>query len=250
MIMKRAISYLLTLLVVCAAGLVSWTVYQRYLAHPWTRDGQVRANVVGIAPRVAGPISRVLVSDNEQVKTGDLLFEIDPADFQANVDNAKAQLLSAEATPKQRSEEMGRQNALAKAKVNAVQDLQNAQDNLASSQATVAAATAVLETAELQLRYTKVYAPVDGYITNLNVSDGTYVSAGQQLLALVDTNSFWIAAYFKETQLRHMAPGSRVQITLLGHEDQPFAGIVQSVSRTRRFFQQFDDLIAFGQSHR
>jgi RND family efflux transporter MFP subunit len=145
-------------------------------------------------------------------------------------DNAKAQLLSAEATLKQRSEEMGRQSALAKAKVNAVQDLQNAQDNLASSQATVAAATAVLETAELRLSYTRIYAPVDGYITNLNVSDGTYVSAGQQLLALVDTNSFWIAAYFKETQLRHMAPGSPVQITLLGHEDQPFAGIVQSVS--------------------
>ena len=228
--MKRAISYLSTLLVVCAAGFVIWTVYQRYLAHPWTRDGQVRANVVGIAPRVAGPISRVLVSDNEQVKRGDLLFEIDPADFQANVDNAKAQLLSAEATLKQRSEEMGRQSALAKAKVNAVQDLQNAQDNLASSQATVAAATAVLETAELQLSYTKIYAPVDGYITNLNVSDGAYVSAGQQLLALVDTNSFWVAAYFKETQLRHMAPGSRVRITLLGDEDQPFAGTVQSVS--------------------
>ena len=221
---------MLTLLVVCAAGFVIWTVYQRYLAHPWTRDGQVRANVVGIAPRVAGPISHVLVSDNEQVKRGDLLFEIDPADFKANVDNAKAQLLSAEATLKQRSEEMGRQSALAKAKVNAVQDLQNAQDNLASSQATVAAATALLETAELRLSYTKIYAPVDGYITNLNVSDGTYVSAGQQLLALVDTNSFWIAAYFKETQLRHMAPGSPVQIKLLGHEDQPFAGIVQSVS--------------------
>jgi multidrug resistance efflux pump len=78
-------------------------------------------------------------------------------------------------------------------------------------------------------RYTEIYAPVDGYITNLNVSDGTYVSAGQQLLALVDINSFWIAAYFKETQLRNMAPGSRVQITLLGHEDEPFEGIVQSV---------------------
>ena len=161
--MKRAISYLLTLLVVCAASFVIWTVYQRYLTHPWTRDGQVRANVVGIAPRVAGPILHVLVSDNEQVKRGDLLFEIDPADFQANVDNAKAQLLAAKATLKQRSEEMGRQNALAKAKVNSVQDLENAQDNLASSQATVAAATAVLETAELQLSYTKVYAPVDGY---------------------------------------------------------------------------------------
>jgi RND family efflux transporter MFP subunit len=227
--MKRAISYLLTLLVVCAAGIVVWTVYQQYLARPWTRDGQVRANVVGIAPRVAGPISHVLVYDNDQVKRGDLLFEIDPADFQANMDNAKAQLLAAKATLKQRSQEMDRQSALAKAKVNAVQDLQNAQDSLASTQAAVAAATAVLEEAELQLGYTKIYAPVDGYITNLNVSAGTYVSAGQQLLALVDLNSYWIAAYFKETLLRNIAPGSRVQITLLGHEDEPFEGVVQSV---------------------
>jgi len=227
--MKRAISYFLTLLVVCTVGIVVWTVYQQYLARPWTRDGQVRANVVGIAPRVAGPISHVLVYDNDQVKRGDLLFEIDPADFQANVDNAKAQLLAAKATLKQRSQEMDRQSALAKAKVNAVQDLQNAQDSLASTQAAVAAATAVLEETELQLGYTKIYAPVDGYITNLNVSEGTYVSVGQQLLALVDINSYWIAAYFKETQLRNIAPGSRVQITLLGHEDEPFEGIVQSV---------------------
>jgi RND family efflux transporter MFP subunit len=227
--MKIATSYLSTLFVVCAAGFVIWTSYQQYLARPWTRDGQVRANVVGIAPRVAGPISRVLVSDNEPVKAGDLLFEIDPADFRANVDNSKAQLLAAKATLKQRSQEMDRQSALAKAKVNAVQDLQNAQDNLASSQAAEAAATAVLEAAELQLSYTKIYAPVDGYITNLNVSAGTYVSVGQQLLALVDMNSFWIAAYFKETQLRNMAPGSRVHISLLGHEDEPFEGIVESV---------------------
>jgi multidrug resistance efflux pump len=93
----------------------------------------------------------------------------------------------------------------------------------------VAAATVVLEAAELQLSYTEIYPPVDGYITNLNVSEGAYVSVGQQLLALVDIKSFWIAAYFKETQLRNMATGSRVQITLLGHEDEPFEGTVQSV---------------------
>jgi multidrug resistance efflux pump len=84
----------------------------------------------------------------------------------------QAQLLAAKATLKQRSQEMDRQSALAKAKVNAIQDLQNAQDNLASSQAAVAAANAVLEAAELQLSYTEIYAPVDGYITNLNVSEG------------------------------------------------------------------------------
>jgi RND family efflux transporter MFP subunit len=128
---------------------------------------RVRANVVGIAARVSGRIAHLLVSDNQVVNKGDLLFEIDPADFKANLDNAKAQLLGVKATLKQRSEELGRQGALAKVRVNATQDLQNAEDNVAASQA--AAATAALETAELQLSYTKVFAPVDGYITNLNV---------------------------------------------------------------------------------
>jgi multidrug resistance efflux pump len=64
-----------------------------------------------------------------------------------------------------------------------------------------AAARANLKQAELNLGYTKVYAPVDGYLTNVNTSPGAYVHAGDQLLALVDSSSFWIAAYFKETQL-------------------------------------------------
>ena len=54
-------------------------------SNPWTRDGQVRANIVGIAPRVSGPIIHVGVRDNQEVKKGDLLFEIDPEDFQAQV---------------------------------------------------------------------------------------------------------------------------------------------------------------------
>src|SRR6476646_11383835 len=86
-------------------GLAIWAVvslYHRYLQNPWTRDGQVRANVVGIAPRVSGPIIRVAVHDNQQVKTGDLLFEIDPTDFAAQVDVANGQLLNAQANLKQR----------------------------------------------------------------------------------------------------------------------------------------------------
>jgi len=80
------------------------------------------------------------------------------------------------------------------------------------------------------LVYTEIYAPVDGYITNLNVSEGTYVSAGQQLLALVDINSFWIAAYFKENAVKKYGAGfHEFRLRYLGHEDQPFEGIVQSV---------------------
>ena len=71
---------------------------------PWTRDSQVRANIVGIAPRVSGPIVRVAVHDNEEVKKGYLLFEIDPADFQAHLTLAAGQVLNDEANLKQQQQ--------------------------------------------------------------------------------------------------------------------------------------------------
>jgi multidrug resistance efflux pump len=63
----------------------------------------------------------------------------------------------------------------------------------------------------------------------MNTSEGTYVTAGQQLMALVDTNSFWIAGYFKETQLPHIQVGQKAIITMIGYEAHPFQGIVRSI---------------------
>jgi len=225
----RIIRYAVTLIIVALASLAALTLYRQYLADPWTRDGQVRANVVGIAPRVSGPVVRVAVHDNQQVKKGDLLFEIDPADFAARVDVANGQLLNAEANLKQREQDLGRQSDLYRKDVSAQQDYQNAQDAYQAAQAQVASAKANLELARLNLSYTKLLAPVDGYITNMNTSPGTWVSAGQQLTALVDTNSFWIAAYFKETQLPRIQPGQKARITMMGYRRQPFTGTVRSV---------------------
>src|SRR5262249_42033266 len=225
----RIIKYAVTLIILALATLAAFTLYRLYLADPWTRDGQVRANVVGIAPRVSGPVVRVAVHDNQQVKKGDLLFEIDPADFAARVDVANGQLLNAEANWKQREQDLVRQSDLYRKDVSAQQDYQNAQDAYQAAQAQVASAKANLELARLNLSYTKLLAPVDGYITNMNTSPGTWVSAGQQLTALVDTNSFWIAAYFKETQLPRIQPGQKARITMMGYRRQPFTGTVRSV---------------------
>src|SRR5215475_11871683 len=225
----RIINYAVTLIIVALATLAALTLYRLYLANPWTRDAQVRANVVGIAPRISGPVIQVAVHDNQQVKKGDLLFEIDPTDFAAQVDVANGQLLNAEATLKQREQELGRQGDLYRTKVSSQQEYQNAQDAYQAGQAQVTSAKANLELAKLNLSYTKLLAPVDGYITNMNTSAGTWVSVGQRLTALVDTNSFWIAAYFKETQLPRIQPGQEARITLMGYHWQPFTGTVRSV---------------------
>ena len=225
----RLFNYLVTCVIFCLAGWAAWSLYQQYVQNPWTRDSQVRANIVGIAPRVSGPIIHVSVHDNQEVKTGDMLFEIDPADYEALLNVASGQVLNAEANLKQQQQNLARQSDLYNKHVAPQQDYQNAQDSFAAAQAQLVSAKANLEAARLNLSYTKVFAPVNGYVTNMNTSEGTYVNAGNQLMALVDTSSFWIAAYFKETQLPHIEIGQRANMSIMGYNNQPFQGVVRSI---------------------
>ncbi len=226
--MKDGYKYAITIVAVVVAIAAACVLYHRYSVTPWTRDGQVRANIVGIAPRVAGPIIQIPIKDNQPVKKGDLLFEIDPSTFQDAVNNAAAKVQQAEAQSLEAQQNLDRQTALYKTNVIDQQAYQDAQDQYSSAAANVVAAKAQLATAQLNLGYTKVFAPVDGYLTNVNTSAGTYVSAGSELLALVDTSSFWIAGYFKETQISNIQPGDKVKVALMGHASQPFEGVVQS----------------------
>lgn len=220
----------ITTVVILLAAFAALGMYERYTTKPWTRDGQVRANIVGVASRVEGPIINIPIRDNQPVKKGDLLFEVDPSTYEATVKNWEAKLLQAQAAQIQAQQELERQTQLYQTKVTDLRDLQNAQDSLAAAQANTAAAAAELDFAKLQLGYTKIFAPVDGYLTNMNTSPGTYVYAGQQILALVDSSSFWVAAYFKETQLQHVTPGGTVRLTFIGRESEPFEGLVASVA--------------------
>ena len=90
--MKSKRQYLLTGAIVAIAVAVALIKSWAYLANPWTRDGQVQANVIEVAPRVSGPIVALKIRDNQFVRAGDLLFEIDPRTYQASLDQARAQL--------------------------------------------------------------------------------------------------------------------------------------------------------------
>jgi RND family efflux transporter MFP subunit len=226
---SKLFNYVITSTIVGLAVWAAISLYARYIENPWTRDGQVRANIVGIAPRVSGPIIRVAVRDNQQVRKDDLLFEIDPSDFQAQVGIAAGQVQNDEATFTQQQQNLERQTDLYRTHVNALQDFQNSQDSFAAARAQLASAKATLGLPKLNLSYTKVFAPVDGYVTNMNTSPGTYVTAGVQLMALVDTSSYWIAGYFKETQLPYIKAGQRAIITMIGYENKPFQGVVRSL---------------------
>jgi multidrug resistance efflux pump len=100
---------------------------------------------------------------------------------------------------------------------------------IGNSNAQVKAALASLRKAELNYEFTKVYAPVDGYVTNLNIRVGTQSVANQPVLALVDTNSYYVAGYFQESYIRNINKGDKAIVTLMTYSDIPIDGVVDSI---------------------
>ncbi len=286
------------LLAVAVLGYKYWD----YVVNPWTRNGQVRAQVIQITPRVSGPIDKLPIDDNQFVKTGDLLFEIDPRTFEADLALARAKLdktrddlvalaksveaaeatvdqydaliKAASATIRQTEAEVDRteldverarillkkgnvtkrryDEALADfksavgARDNAVEmvnqsraqklqaeaDLAQAKADLGApgeENARLRAAKAEVRTAELNLEFTEVRSPVDGYVTNLELRLGDQAVMNQPVLALVDVNSYWIHGFFKESAIANIVEGDRAIVTLMSYPDKPIEGRVHSL---------------------
>ena len=227
----RFTGFSITLAAVALAGYVLATMFDEYLFHPWTRDGHVRAQIVKITPRVSGPIVELPVSDNQAVKTGDLLFRIDPRTYELAVEQAEAKLKQARASALVALDQATRARDLHKRDKGAIseQSLIRKENNLLVSDADVEVAIANLHAARLDLEFTEVRAPVDGYITNLKLRQGTQTVANQPALALIDSASFWVHGFFKETQIRNVSAGNQVVIKLMTYPDQPLEGVVENM---------------------
>ena len=109
--------------------------------------------------------------------------------------------------------------AKAKADLGAPGD-QNAKVRLAKSK---------VRSAELNLEFTQQKAPVDGYVTNLNLRLGSQAVANQPILALVDVNSFWVTGFFRENYIEDVRNGDRAIVTLMTYPDKPLEGRVDSL---------------------
>ena len=222
---------LMTAAVVLIAAAILVTKYWYYLTNPWTRDGQVHAQVIQIAPRISGPIVNLPIVDNQMVRAGDLLFEIDPRTFKAAVDSAAADLQQAQVEAKDKKEEADRAIKIRKRDRGAMsqQQLERKVNDQSSAEAAVRAAQAQLEQAQLNLEFAQVKAPVDGYVTNLNLRLGSQAVANQPALALIDINSYWIHGYFREDRINGVNAGDRAIVTLMSYPDRPLEGRVDSL---------------------
>ncbi|HSZ94111.1 MAG TPA: HlyD family secretion protein [Acetobacteraceae bacterium] len=275
------------MLVAAAGAATHWYLSRDEVS---TDDAYTDGRAIAVAPQVAGTVIALLVTDNQRVRAGDVLLEIDPRAYiaardqaQGNLQVAEAQLANARINLEWAKEEYPAKLAAAQAALAATrashfkaeadarrqQDLPkqattqqevdtanaalrnaNAQVDQAQAalrqaelvpqfigeaeakvrelEAQVALAHAQLDQAALNLSWTKVTAPQDGWITKRNVEQGNYVQSAQSVLSIV-TPDIWITANFKESQLDHMRPGEKANIDIDAYPHLKLVGHVDSI---------------------
>ncbi|MEA3456047.1 MAG: HlyD family secretion protein [Campylobacterota bacterium] len=230
--MKKIVKILLTLTILGVAAFFAYNKYKSYIDNPWTRDGQVRTQVIQVTPRVNGMVIKIHVVDNQKVKRGDLLFEIDPSQYQIKLNQAEARLQrTLEAAKGTKIEYERVKNIYAKDKGAVSQkDLVRNETNYYKSLADIDSSKEALNTAKLNLSFTKVYAEVDGYVSNINFQIGSQATANKAILALVDENSYWVFGFFRENAIPEVKVGDQAVVTLLAYPDTPLIGKVESIA--------------------
>ncbi|NQE62649.1 efflux RND transporter periplasmic adaptor subunit [Caulobacter sp. RHG1] len=214
--------------VVVAAALVGgkalWTHYQ---VDPWTRDGRVRADVVQVAPDVSGLVTRVDAINDQTVKAGQPLFYVDRERYALALRQADALVAAQRATLAQARRELTRNRTLGDLVAGEITE--QSQSKVEQSSAALAQALAARDVAALNLERTVVLAPTDGFLSDLTLRTGDYVTAGKPVLALIDARSFRVEGYFEETKLSSLRIGQPVSVKVMG-EDRALKGHIQSIA--------------------
>jgi multidrug resistance efflux pump len=225
----RVVPILVTAVAVVVAAVAGWQAWQYYMGAPWTRDGTVRAYVVKIAPEVAGQIVQLPIVDNQFVHKGDLLMLIDPRNYSIAVRQAQAAVEQARATAENANAEMIRREKLNDIAVT-MEERQTYISQAATAEANYQSALANLEQARINFKRTEVRSPVNGYVTNLTAQLGDYANVGDLQLSVVNSDSYWVDAYFEETALGRIREGDAATIKLMGYSPL-LRGTVQGLAR-------------------
>lgn len=229
---KKTVTAGLSFFILLGALYFGYDRYKLYINNPWTRDAQVRTQVIQVAPRVSGMVTEIAIKDNQFVHKGDTLFVIDSSKYKLKVLQAKARLQRAKEASRGAKIEYDRVQKIYKRDKGAVsqKDLTRNQINYYKSLADIESSKESLHVAELNLAWTKVQASVDGWVSNVNFELGTQAVANKPILALVDKNSFWVFGFFKESSIASIGVGDKAVVTLMAYPDTPIKGKVESIA--------------------
>jgi RND family efflux transporter MFP subunit len=228
--MQTTVRVILTLFVGVSAVILGWSTVNYYFFSPWTRDARVTADVATVAPDVSGFVTEVRVRNDQFVKKGDILFVIDQARYRLALANAEATLAARLAQKQMLQDQLERRQKLKPGTVIAVEDLDNSHRQAESAGAQYDQATADRDTAALNLARTEVRASVNGYVTNLLLTQGSYATQGKAVLALINSDSYRVDAYFEETKIPQVELDAPADIKLMDGAAM-IKGKVESIAR-------------------
>jgi membrane fusion protein (multidrug efflux system) len=254
--------FIILALILGAIALAGFSYYLLNRAYATTDDAEIDGDIYTIAPQISGRVLNVLVTDNQHVKAGQLLVQIDPSDqqvalakaeadaaqaaaqlglAQANQAEAQANVEVADAALYQAQQDYQRYrnvnpNAITQQQLDtatasirsAKAKLDAAEQQVAGIQASDAAAKVAVLNARLQLSYTRIVAPASGHVSQKTVQPGNVVAAGTGLMALVG-DDVWVTANYKETQLNGIRPGAAATVTVDAVPGITFKAHVDSV---------------------
>ncbi|MFL5815542.1 MAG: HlyD family secretion protein [Bdellovibrionia bacterium] len=222
---KRILAAIISVVVI----LGGYMLYN-HLTYVSTDNAQIGAHVTMLSSRVNGTIQKVMFEENQRVKAGDVLAQIDTSDYsnastaaQAEVSSLEARTREAEANFK-RAEDLFKQQAISRERYEAA--IAAFKDLSAKTQA----AKAKYEQAALNVSYTRIIAPSDGTIARKSVEPGQFVPAGQPLFGFVASKERWVSANLKETELAGVKVGNKAYVDVDAIEGKSFHGVVESIS--------------------
>jgi membrane fusion protein (multidrug efflux system) len=251
------IGLVVIVLALIVGGVLYWLHARQYES---TDDAFIDTHIVQVAPQIAAQVTRIYVTDNQLVRAGQPLVDLNPADPQARIAQIEAQQAQAET---QIAQARANETAAAAQAQNAARDLARyrylkrtsplavaqqqidqaeaaaksgaAQRNAAEAQirgaeAQIKVLKAQLSQAEINFGYTHITAPVDGTIAQRSVALGNYVTPGGQMMAIVPLQ-IWVTANFKETQLAHMRLHQPVTVSIDACPTADIRGHVDSIQR-------------------
>lgn len=205
--------------------------------HAWcnetTDDAQVDGNIIPVRTMVTGYVDQIRFSDNERVKKGDTLVIYDTTQLKAQVADARAKVLAAQA------ELQSCRTSVSASEYTVLMSVANsgsAMDNISAAEAHARQALSHIESARAQLTLAEdqyhhafVLAPCDGIVSKKSVEAGQFVPSGMALASMISLSDIWVTANYKETQLENLRPGQQAVITLDAYPGLRIKGKVESL---------------------
>ena len=221
---RFAITFSLFILAVFL-GLKLW---HNYMNTPWTRDGRIRADTIIISPDVSGLVEKVYVKDNQFVKKGDLLFQIDKKRFIEDITKLEA-LCKVQKVEYEMLKKQFDRRFMVNNDVISKEEHETAQYKLEIAKANYDKNLSELNIAKLNLQRSSVISSEDGWVTNLVLKNGDFINRGENSLAIITDNSFWVYGYFEEHKIPLIKEGDLANIQPLG-TDFILKGHVESIA--------------------